>query len=106
MIRTPQQFLESLNDGRVIYYKGEQIKNIKEHPMLGWYINARTICYELCNHPKFKDLLTIEEDGDRYLFLWKQPKTSEDLLRRRDLYITCLRMNARKTGAGPDALRT
>ena len=104
MIRTPEQYVESLNDGRVIYYDGERIPDITKHPKMQGPINARAYSYVLYNHPKFKDLLTVEEDGDRHLFLWNQPKTAEDLVRRRNLFITCMRWGAAMSGMGPDAL--
>ena len=104
MIRTAEQYVKSLNDGRVIYLNGEKIPDITAHPAFKGSINAVALNYELCNHPRFRDLLTVEEDGDRYLFLWNQPKTREDLIRRRELYITCMRWGARMTGMGPDAL--
>ncbi|TET86608.1 MAG: hypothetical protein E3J34_03560, partial [Dehalococcoidia bacterium] len=104
MIRTAKQYVESLNDGRVIYLNGEKIPDITKHPKMKGPINARAMSYVLYNHPKFKDLLTIEEDGDRYLFLWKQPTTAEELVRRRDVYITCMRWGAAMSGMGPDAL--
>jgi hypothetical protein len=72
-------------------------------PMQG-AINVGALNYKLCNDPKFRDLLTNEEDGDRYLFLWKQPQSAEELIRRRNLYMTCLRYGAALGGMGPDAL--
>ena len=76
MIRTAEQYVESLNDGRVIYLNGERIPDITKHPAFKGSINARALSYTLYDHPRFKDLLTIEEDGDRFLFLWNQPKTA------------------------------
>ncbi len=32
---TVEQYKESLNDGRVVYYKGEKIENVATHPDLG-----------------------------------------------------------------------
>ena len=104
MIRTPEQYVESLRDGRIIYLDGEKIPDITKHPSFKGPINSRAMSYTLYNHPDFKDLLTVEEDGDRYLFLWNQPKTSEDLVRRRDIYITVMRWGAEMAGMGPDAL--
>jgi len=104
MIRTAEQYVESLNDGRVIYLNGEKIPDITKHPAFKGSINARALSYILYNHPRFKDLLTVEEAGDRYLFLWNQPKTAEELVRRRDVYITCMRWGAAMSGMGPDAL--
>lgn len=104
MIRTPEQYVESLRDGRVIYINGERVPDITKHELFRPSINSRAMAYYLYNHPKFKDTLTIEENGDRYLFLWRQPRTAEDLVKRRDLYITCMRWGASMSGMGPDAL--
>ncbi|MGA3086313.1 MAG: 4-hydroxyphenylacetate 3-hydroxylase N-terminal domain-containing protein [Thermodesulfobacteriota bacterium] len=104
MIRTVKQYVESLNDGREIYIEGKKIPNITKDPFFRGGINARAYSYELCNHPAFKDLLTMGEGKDKYLFLWNQPKTREDLIRRRDVYITCMRWGAAMSGMGPDAL--
>jgi 4-hydroxybutyryl-CoA dehydratase/vinylacetyl-CoA-Delta-isomerase len=104
MIRTAEQYIESLRDNRVIYYNGEKIPDITKHPKFQGSINSRALSYILYQHPTFKDLLTIEENGDRYLFLWKQPETAEDLVRRRELYINCMRWGAGMSGMGPDAL--
>jgi 4-hydroxybutyryl-CoA dehydratase/vinylacetyl-CoA-Delta-isomerase len=104
MIRTTEQYVESLKDERVIYLNGEKIPDITEHPAFKGPINARAMSYVLYNNPRFKDLLTLEEKGERYLFLWDQPKTAEDLIRRRDVYITCMRWGASMSGMGPDAL--
>ena len=104
MLRTAKQYVESLRDGRVIYLNGQKIPDITKNPEFKGSINARAMSYELYDHPKFKDLLTLEEKGERSLFLWKQPKNREDLLRRREVYLACMRWGAAMSGMGPDAL--
>jgi 4-hydroxybutyryl-CoA dehydratase/vinylacetyl-CoA-Delta-isomerase len=104
MIRTPEEYVSSLRDGRRIFLEGEKVEDITAHPAFKGPINARAMSYMLYNHPKFKDLLTVEDKGDRYLFLWNQPKTAQELVRRRDVYITCMRWGASMSGMGPDAL--
>lgn len=34
MIRKPQEYIESLNDGRVTYYLGEQVPDVTKQPLL------------------------------------------------------------------------
>ena len=104
MVRTPEQYVESLKDGRLIYLNGERIPDITKHPRIKGAINHRARSYALANDPKWRDLITMEEDGERVMFLWKQPKTAEDLLRRRDVYIKSMKMGGGITGMGPDAL--
>jgi 4-hydroxybutyryl-CoA dehydratase/vinylacetyl-CoA-Delta-isomerase len=104
MIRTPQQYIKSLNDGRVIFLEGEQIPDITKHPLFKGAIDMAAKTYALANDSKWQDLLTYQEKGERVMFLWKQPKSSEDLIRRRDVYITTQRLGASLPGMGPDAL--
>ena len=65
MIRTPEQYVESLRDGRRVFLNGEKIPDITANEEYKGPINARAMSYMLYNHPEFKDLLTIEENGDR-----------------------------------------
>jgi 4-hydroxybutyryl-CoA dehydratase/vinylacetyl-CoA-Delta-isomerase len=104
MIRTAKQYIDSLNDGRIIYINGERVPDVTKHPYIKGLINYRAKSYVLANDPNWRDLLTAEENGERLLFLWKQPKTVEDLVRRRDIYIKALRNGAMISGMGPDAL--
>jgi aromatic ring hydroxylase len=87
MIRTPEQYVKSLNDGRVIFLDGEQIPDITKHPAMKGAIARRALSYVLANDPEWRDLFTVEEDGDRRMFVWTQPKSSEDLVRRREIYM-------------------
>ncbi len=104
MIRTPKQYVESLNDGRVIYHKGERIPDITKHSAFKGCITGRAMCYVLANDPQYQDLLTYEEDGEQIPFIWKLPRTAEDLIKRREVYLTAQRAGAIMTGMGPDAL--
>lgn len=104
MLRTAKQYVESLRDGRTIYLNGEKIADITKHPMFRGSINARAMSYALYDDPKLGPLLTVGTGKDKYLRLWDQPKTSQDLVTRRNCYITCMRYGAAMSGMGPDAL--
>jgi 4-hydroxybutyryl-CoA dehydratase/vinylacetyl-CoA-Delta-isomerase len=92
MIRSVEQYIESLNDGRLIYYLGEKIGDTTKVPGLRKSINVSAMDWVLANHPEYQDLFTVEEDGERYMFMWRQPKTAADLIRRRELYKTACRI--------------
>lgn len=104
MIRTPEQYVESLKDGRVIYLDGERIPDITKHPKFWGSINGVAMSYVLASDPKWRDVITVEEDGERIMFLWVQPKSVEDLLRRREVYKAAHHTGARLPGMGPDAM--
>lgn len=88
MIRTVEQYLESLRDGRVIYNLGERVKDVTTHPILRRVVMNGAVDWMLANDPKRRDLfVTKNEEGEEINFLWTQPKNSEDLLHKREAYI-------------------
>ncbi len=88
MIRTVEQYLESLNDGRQIWCLGEKVADVRTHPTLSSIIRTAAMDYVLPNHPDYHDLfVTKNEDGEEVHFLLTSPKTAQDLLRRRECYI-------------------
>jgi len=88
MIRTVEQYLESLRDGRVIYNLGERVKDVTAHPILRRVAMRGAMDWVLTNDPDRRDLfITRDEEGEDIHFLWTPPKTTEDLVRRREVYI-------------------
>lgn len=83
MIRTPEQYVESLRDGRVVYQDGKRITDVVK----AWPKNVQRSASEffVATLPDHQDLFTMEEDGERVSFAFKKPETPEDLQRRRDI---------------------
>ena len=85
-IKTPQEYIESLKDGRVVYCNGEKVDDVTEHPILKVCRDWVAMDYVLNNDPKFRDLLTeVNEDGDRVSFALMPQRSKEDLLRLREI---------------------
>lgn len=96
MIRSVEQYLESLRDGRVIYCLGERVKDVTTHPILRAVIQSAAMDYVFPNDPAYRDLfVTKNENGDEVHFLLTAPKTANDLTRRREIFLTAWR-----TGGG------
>ena len=92
MIRTVEQYLESLDDGRVVYCLGERVRDVRTHPMLRTIIRTAAMDYALPHDPRFRGLfVTRNAEGEDVNFLLMPPKTKEELLRRRDCFITGMR---------------
>jgi 4-hydroxybutyryl-CoA dehydratase/vinylacetyl-CoA-Delta-isomerase len=92
MIRTVEQYLESLNDGRVVYCLGERVKDVRTHPTLRTIIRFAAMDYALPNDPKYRNLfVTKNEEGEDVNFLFTVPRSPEDLLRRRECFVTGIR---------------
>jgi 4-hydroxybutyryl-CoA dehydratase/vinylacetyl-CoA-Delta-isomerase len=92
MIRTVRQYLDSLDDGRVVYCLGERVRDVRSHPTLRTIIRFAAMDYALPNDRQFRSLfVTKNDDGEDVNFLFTPPKTADDLLRRRECFVTGVR---------------
>lgn len=81
-LRTAEQYLESLRDGRVVYCAGERVADVAAHPQLGLHVRETAKQYGKGeNEPAEKLALRtiVLPDGDR-VHRWTVPcRTKEDL---------------------------
>jgi hypothetical protein len=40
-VRTPEQYLNALRDAREVYYRGERVADVVEHPEIGVHLRGR-----------------------------------------------------------------
>src|SRR5574337_1096255 len=83
-VRTPEQYVASLRDGRTVYYKGERVPDVTEHPVIQVAIEHASIDYRMAEDPKWKDLATVKDEATGQLIsrYYHLPRTSDDLLKR------------------------
>lgn len=85
-LKTPQQYIESLKDGRVMYLNGEKVADVTEHPILKICRDWVAMDYVLNQDPRYQDLLTeLDEDGERVSFALVPQRTKADLFRLREM---------------------
>jgi 4-hydroxybutyryl-CoA dehydratase/vinylacetyl-CoA-Delta-isomerase len=85
-IRTPEQYLRSLNDGREIWFQGERARDLSQHPHIRTCAEIGAMDYALCQDPRYQDLLLEKDkDGEPYHFVFKPAESAKDLLRRREI---------------------
>jgi 4-hydroxybutyryl-CoA dehydratase/vinylacetyl-CoA-Delta-isomerase len=85
-LRTPQQYVESLRDGRVVYLMGELVPDVTKNPILQICMRWMAMDYVMQQDPKYQDLVTdVNEQGERVSFVFKAQKTREDLMRLREI---------------------
>ena len=84
-LKTAQGYLESLRDGRTVYYRGERVADVTTHPELGIGARHCAIDYALADDPDHRELARVVEDGRTLNRFYKIPRNADDLLRRREL---------------------
>ncbi len=97
MIRTPEQYVDSLQDGRVVYQDGQKIDDITAYAPYRTPINRAASEFYLANLPKYRSLFNTTEGGEEIAFVYKIPKTGEDLQRRRTIIQTLMHSGAAAT---------
>lgn len=93
-LRTPQEYQTSLQDDRVIYYKGELVKDVTTHPVLRVAVNHASIDYHMAEDPRYRDLAVVHnaDFGEAISRYYHLPRNSEDLRKRSELIETATRL--------------
>ena len=81
-LRTPAQFLEGLRDEREVYYRGQRVPVVTEHPELGVAARHAAIDFRLAEDPKTRELAVCHEGSEKYSAYYKIPRDANDLLAR------------------------
>lgn len=87
-LRSPEQYRESLRDGRNVYVAGQRVEDVTTHPIMSILVDHSAEAFQTPDDPEFRELwIARDEETDepisRYFVV---PKTAEDL-RRRSLVI-------------------
>lgn len=100
---TGAEFLESLRDGRVIYFDGEEINDVTTHPAFATSARSYARMYDSLHDPKRRDVLTyVTERHTRTHKFYKMAETKDDLYQARDAIAEWARMNFGALSRGPD----
>src|ERR1700747_1694499 len=64
MIRTGQQYRDSIRDGRRVFVGGERVKDVTNHPMFKPLVDIRARFYDMQHDSRTRDLMTYREGGE------------------------------------------
>jgi 4-hydroxybutyryl-CoA dehydratase / vinylacetyl-CoA-Delta-isomerase len=84
-LRTPEQFLKGLRDGREVYYRGQRVGDVTQHPELGVAARHAAIDFQLTENPRYRGIAVHCEDGEEYSAYYRVPRHAQDLLDRTKL---------------------
>ncbi len=92
-LRNVEEYLSSLKDKREVYYRGEMVDDVTEHPVLSIAVRHASDIYRLQHDPKYKDLLVY--DDPKYGAIsgfYRIPRSADDLLNRFELIYETTRL--------------
>ena len=77
MLRTGQDYIESLRDGREVWIDGERVADVATHPAFAPIVNVRARIYDLGHEAGTADLLTYidEQTAERCATTSRPPRT-------------------------------
>ena len=84
-LKTPQEYVASLQDGREVWFRGARVEDVTTHPVMRIATDHAAIDYHMAEDPAYRDLAVIHEDGREFSRFYKIPRDVNDLLKRSQL---------------------
>jgi 4-hydroxyphenylacetate 3-monooxygenase len=78
MIRTGEQYNDSIRDSRVVYVNRERVKDVTIHPRFTPLIDVSARVYDMQHKAVTRDIMTFEQDGEVNSIGNALPYTQED----------------------------
>ena len=80
MLRTGQDYISSLRDGREVWIDGERVEDVPTHPAFAPMVNVRARIYDLGHETASAGLLTYidEPTAERCATTSRPPRTRDD----------------------------
>ena len=93
-LRTVEQYRDSLRDGRAVYFRGERVRDVNNHPVIGLAVEHASIDYRMAEDPHFRGLALVNDGAGEYSRYFQIPRNAGDLLARKDLIAAATREGA------------
>jgi 4-hydroxyphenylacetate 3-monooxygenase len=104
MLRTGEQYLNAIRDGRVIYIGDERVDDATEHPAFRNIARTYAALYDMKADPANRETFAYEEDGELYSMFYLRPRSKEDLERRTACHTAITDWSYGLLGRSPDAV--
>jgi aromatic ring hydroxylase len=79
LIRTGQDYIKALRDGRQVWQAGRSIDDVPTHPGFAGTVGTLAELYDLQHSPEHADTMTVEWQGERISYSYFPPSTAEEL---------------------------
>ncbi|MFU1793839.1 4-hydroxyphenylacetate 3-monooxygenase, oxygenase component [Paenibacillus azoreducens] len=105
-----KQFIDRIDLAKPsVWFRGEEVGGrLSEHPAFRGLMSTQAELYDMQNHPDFKDRMTYPSPttGDPVGLSFLQPKTKEDLAKRREMMMLWGEKHHGLLGRSPDYMNT
>ncbi|MEU6644694.1 4-hydroxyphenylacetate 3-hydroxylase family protein [Saccharomonospora sp. NPDC046836] len=79
MIKTGDEYRESISTGREIYIDGERVSDVTKHPMFAPIVDIRARIYDLAHEEASQDVMSyVDDSGERNAIANKLPLSQQD----------------------------
>lgn len=80
MIRTSEEYRESIRDGREVWINGARVEDVPTHPAFEPVVDIRARIYDMAHEPATRDVMSYAdpESGERFAIGSKLPLSKED----------------------------
>jgi 4-hydroxyphenylacetate 3-monooxygenase len=104
--RSGAEYLAGLRDGREIWLGGERVVSVPDDPILGRMARTLAELYDLQWDPAYQPRLTYPSptSGDLVSLAFLEPRSRDDLVRRREMFATWAYHHGGILGRTPDYL--
>jgi 4-hydroxyphenylacetate 3-monooxygenase len=103
MMKTGEQHIASLRDGRTVLIDGEKVDDTTRHPAFRRTVQSVGRLYDFAIAPQNRDLMTFATpSGDRANRIWELPRSLPELVERRHALEAWSGLHAGFMGRAPD----
>jgi aromatic ring hydroxylase len=84
--RTGADYIKALRDGREVWYGSKRINDVTTHSGFTGTIKTLADLYDKQHDPEYKDIMTVEYEGERISYSYLPSRNAEELaLKRRNI---------------------
>jgi len=71
LLKTGNEHIESLNDGRTVYIGNEKVENVTTHPAFKNAAKTVASLYDIKHEPEFKDILSFDDIDSLAVYVYE-----------------------------------
>jgi 4-hydroxyphenylacetate 3-monooxygenase len=102
LLRTGEEYLENIRDGRIVFIGKERVDDVTAHPAFANAARMYAAMYDFKRAPERRDHMTFEEDGERHSAYFLKPRNRAELELRTEAHRAIAAFSHGLLGRSPD----